>query len=552
MSQTFDQELVLCGEFLSAKDPVNPLHKLEGVDGELRLKESVNGVSVGQVDVTDKRNDGSLDEAKKDVDYRQEVRDTKGSVEDGTPKAQTGKRADGEWQAQEASKRQLQEPTDSVPDDHLNNAQSTLIWEFLSCEDEDEVIIKEHVQGTVDRQVNEASDDTIANQGSNAQKYPPLWNVLTCQDPGPAAVEVKMLETIEREAQGAADCIPTEQKTMLWDFLTFTPKDQTVGTVDVQVQDDPEREVQDTADVVLTDQAVIVKKNTIWKYVTCEDAAEQQVKETEKALHWEFLTCKNQVQEIIECHLPETSERQVLENVEVQDTAANFRTGQVEMAENNLFSDFLTCQGLTLDDDPQLQRAIEGAPAPDRAAASKSQNDGNLADQVEATQKPNDDAIVEVKKVVENGEVAQIMTSRRKVSPEEKIAANDPPTMKQLAAKPKDSKLKLSVTSAEIRRWAESRDKRQIKAVYRMFGVNPKAVIRMEGQVAIPEPKEEDHVVLKVEVRTRIKTAFGMCPLLLNYLIFLHLFLPSQNKGIDCLRHRLPFAARRQLRYVLN
>jgi hypothetical protein len=30
-------------------------------------------------------------------------------------------------------------------------------------------------------------------------------------------------------------------------------------------------------------------------------------------------------------------------------------------------------------------------------------------------------------------------------------------------------------------------------------------VIRMEGQVAIPDPKEEDHVILKVEVRTRMK-----------------------------------------------
>jgi hypothetical protein len=57
-----------------------------------------------------------------------------------------------------------------------------------------------------------------------------------------------------------------------------------------------------------------------------------------------------------------------------------------------------------------------------------------------------------------------------------------------------------------------------VKAVYRLFGVNPKAVIRMEGQVAIPDPKEEDHVILKVEVRTRIKTAFGLrlCPLLLK------------------------------------
>jgi hypothetical protein len=212
----------------------------------------------------------------------------------------------------------------------------------------------------------------------------------------------------------------------------------------------------------------------------------------------------------------------------------------------------------------------DGSPAASQVEVTKTRTDGN-PDQVDATKKPNDGAIVEVKKLVENGKEAQIRKSRSNVSqevengkeaqikksrsnvsPEEKLTTNDPPTMKKLATKPRDSKEKASVTTAEIRRWAENKDKRQIKAVYRSFGVNPKAVIRMEGHVAIPDPTAEDHVILKVEVRRRIKTAFGLCPLLLNYLIFCISLSHSLNEGIDCFRHRLPFAARRQLRYVLN
>jgi NADPH:quinone reductase-like Zn-dependent oxidoreductase len=66
----------------------------------------------------------------------------------------------------------------------------------------------------------------------------------------------------------------------------------------------------------------------------------------------------------------------------------------------------------------------------------------------------------------------------------------------------------------------------------------------MEGQVAIPDPKEEDHVILKVEVRTRIKAVFGVCPLLLNYLIFLYISFPplkmkaSTVSVTDCLLRR--------------
>jgi hypothetical protein len=368
MSQPFEQELVLCGEFLSLKDPVSPLLKLEGVDGELLLKESVNGFSVGQVDVTDKRNDGtSRDDSK---NYHQEVRDT-----------------------------------------------------------ED------------------------------------LKEVEPFQDPEPDGGEAQILKTIERQAQGNTDY-------MFWEFLTCTPKDQTVETVEVQAQqagkqqvkDTPECRVEETIDGVPTDQAAIVKKSTVWNKVTHEDIAEQHVKETENSLLWEFLTCKSQVKEVLEWHLPDNSEGQVLENVEVreQNTADNFRTDQAEMAETNLFLDFLTCKDLTLDDDPQLRRAIGGAPP---AAAG----------QVEATKKPNDGAIVEVKQwvkeVAENGKVTQIMKNQSKVAPEEKDAAPDPPPSSQRVTKPTYSKLKASVTTAEIRRWAESKDKRQIKVRSILYSV---------------------------------------------------------------------------------
>jgi hypothetical protein len=362
MSQPFEQEFVLCGEFLSLKDPVGPLLKLEGVDDELRLKESVNGFSVGQDDVTDKRNDGSRDDSKKDVDYHQEVRDTEG-----------------------------------------------------------------------------------------------LKEVEPCQDPEPEAGEAQMLETIERQAQGNTDC-------MLWGFLTCTPKDQTVEAEEVraqeagkqQVKDTPEGKMEETADGVPTDQAAIVKKGTVWNNVTHEDIVEQHVKETENSLLWEFLTCKSQVKEILESHLTDNSGGQVLENVEVreQSTADNFRTDQAEMAETNLFFDFLTCKDLTLDDDPQLRRS---------------------AGQVEATKKPNDGAIVEVKQwvkeVAENGKVTQIMKSQSKLASEEKDVAPDPPTSSQLVTKPTYSKLKASVTTAEIRRWAESKDKRQIKVRTILYSV---------------------------------------------------------------------------------
>jgi hypothetical protein len=481
MSQPFDQEHFLCGDFLSLKDPGSPLFKLEGVDDELRLKESVNGFSVGQFDVTEKRNDGSLNEAKEDVDYHQEVRDTNGpkeavsvrNVECGTPKA------DSEWkvpenfdvQAQEASKRQAQEHTESIPEDQLNIAQNTLIWEFLTCEDEEEANTNEQVQRSVDKP---APDDIAATQGTNTQKTP-LWKFLTCQDPGREAVEVQMLETIERQAQGPTYRIPADQdtfaveKTMLWEFLTCTPKNQTVETVEVQVQETgkhqvnetPECKVEETVDVIPTDRATIGKKNRVWNYVTHEDTSEQQVEETDNSLLWEFLTCKSQVQEILTCHLPETSDGQVLENIDVreQNNADNFRADQVEMAETDLFFDFLACQDLTLDDDPQLRRAIGEAPAPNRADNPQTQSDGNLAaGQVEATKKPNDGAIIEVKKVAENRKLAQNMKDRSKVSPKEK---SDPPTSSQLATTPTESKLKVSVTTAEIRRWAETRDKRQ-------------------------------------------------------------------------------------------
>jgi hypothetical protein len=468
MSQPFDQELVLCGDYLSLKDPMSPLLKLEGVYGELRLKESVNGF-----DVTEKRNDGCLDhEVKNDVDYHQEVRDTEGPKEIVPVRIveYSTQKADSEWridvQAQEASKRQAQEPTESVTEDQLHIAQNTLIWEFLTCEDEDEdedeVNTEEKVQGSVERQGNEAPDDIAANEGSNTQTTP-LWNVLTCQDPRPEAVEVQMLENVEWQAQGTTYCIPADQdnfaveKTMLWEFLTCTTKDETVETVEVQVQEAGKQQAKETC------ESAIVKKDKVWNYVTHEDTAEQQVKETENSLLWEFLTCKSQVQEILTCHLPETSEGQVLENVDVrkQNSADNFRADQVEVAEANLLLDFLTCQDLTLDDDPQLRRAIEENPALNRADNPHTQSDGNLATgQVEGTKKPNDATIVEVKKVAEYGKVAQNMKNRSKVSPKEKP---DPPMSSQLATTPTDSKLKVSVTMAEIQRWAERRDKRQSK-----------------------------------------------------------------------------------------
>jgi NADPH:quinone reductase-like Zn-dependent oxidoreductase len=624
MSQPLAQELVLCGEFLSLKDPDDWLK----LDDELRLKENVGGVSAGQVDVIDKRNDGSLDEAKKDVDYRQKDVDSSREVEIGevsrkvtavvatvgqkvdeevlmcgeflslhdpiAPKALTGKGSDSEWQvpetvdaqAQEASKQQVQEPTDSVPDDQLNIAQKTLFWEFLTCKDLDQDNMQEPIQGSVERQVNETPDDQTT----------PLWKTLSCQERGPEAVEVQMFKTIERQVQGTADSIAADQdnyaveKTMIWEFLTCTTKDQTVGSVEVQVQeagkrqaqDAPEGKVEETVDVVPTNETGIVENNPVWNYLTCEDTAEKHVQqETEKTLIYEFMTCKKQVEEMLHCHLPETSECQMLENIEVgeQETADNFRADQVEVAENKLFYDFLTCKDLTLDDDPQPLRILEGVPAPDRAATTKTQKDGNLVDQVDATKKqsdgnpavdqfevtkkPNDGAVVEVKKVVENGKEAQIKESRSievkkvvengkeaqikkirsNVSPEEKLAAHDPPTMKKLSTKPRASKEKVSVTTAEIRRWAENKDKRQIKAVYRTFGVNPKAVIRMEGQVAIPDPKAEDHVILKVEVRRSIKPLLGQCPLLLNFLTYFISLSPVKMKAstvsvTDCLLRR--------------
>jgi len=69
-------------------------------------------------------------------------------------------------------------------------------------------------------------------------------------------------------------------------------------------------------------------------------------------------------------------------------------------------------------------------------------------------------------------------------------------------SKPKDISVPMNpALMRDIQEWAENKDKRQIKAVYHQFGINPKEVIRMEGDAAIPDPEKDDHVLLKVQVR---------------------------------------------------
>jgi hypothetical protein len=532
MDPPFDQELVLCGEFLSLKDP---LLALEGAGGELRLKETVNGVPAVHVNVADNRNDRNLDEVVKDVDSRQEERETKllpeeipitvyqsggrvsllevkkglgrqarrvsevlAAVVDEealmcseflslkalvTPVTLEGVDSDCEGsdtvglRVQEASKPQVQESTEVLTADEANIDQKTLFWEFLTCEDEDQEPTKEEVSRSVEVEVQNIPDAFPAAQANTTQKTAraitaqktdqadtdqktPLWEFLSCQGQNPflEGAEVQALETFERQN--------FIEKIMQWEFLTCATKDQ---VLEVQVQEAGKGQVKEITDIVPSDQAIVANKNPFWNFLKCENAVDTQLSEVEQTALWEFMTCKNHVQEMMECQLPENAECQL----PGEETTGIVRADQVDISENKLLFQFLTCNDLVLP--ARVEGEVGGEPL--------LQKDPPSADQFDAVKT----------KAADNGEESHITITKGEVE----VALVEPVVAADLP-KPR----KVSVTTTEIRRWAENKDKRQIKAVYRQFGVNPKAVIRMEGHIAIPNPKEEDHVIIKVEVRT--------------------------------------------------